>query len=127
MLFEVVGDYAKDKFGAKEGNKRLAKANKRFLSFRNSHPGLRLPNIDFLGGSSFVTAFEHRHSMSVRVRAVRFLIAKAYLEKAHLFSIQLCSLMLTLNLSPPGFQREFSLTGFLLLASQQPSSRVVEL
>lgn len=66
MLFELVGDYARDKFGATGGNKRLANANKRFRSFRNSHPGLRLPNIDFLGGSSFVTAFEHRHSLSVR-------------------------------------------------------------
>ena len=65
MLFELVGAYARDKFGAKEGNKRLALANKRFLSFRNTHPGLRLPNINFLGGSSFVTAFEHRHSLSV--------------------------------------------------------------
>ncbi|GAQ92527.1 hypothetical protein KFL_010400020 [Klebsormidium nitens] len=70
MLFELVGNYAKDKFGAKKGNKRLALANKRFLSFRNTHPGLRLPNIDFLGGSSFVTAFEHRHSLSVAVYAV---------------------------------------------------------
>lgn len=66
MVFEVIGDYARDKFGAVQGNKRLAIANKRFRSFRNTHPGLRLPNIDFLGGSSFVTAFEHRHSLSVR-------------------------------------------------------------
>jgi hypothetical protein len=66
QIFEAVGSYARDKFGAREGNKRLAVANKRFRAFRNTHPGLRLPNVDFLGGSSFVTAFEHRHSLSVR-------------------------------------------------------------
>ncbi|GAQ91611.1 hypothetical protein KFL_008180030 [Klebsormidium nitens] len=70
QIFEAIGTYARDKFGPREGNRLLAKANLRYRSFRNSHPGLRLPNIDFLGGSSFVTAFEHRHCLSVAVFAV---------------------------------------------------------